>query len=211
MRAHGIDNFKNWREEGKKNGTIKSEYPEFEKNGDLAELIGVVLGDGHICVHDRCESLRVVGNLNSPGFASRYADLIEKVFKKRPTVRNSNQCKAITVTIYQKHISERLNIPSGSRLHYEFQLPEWIRESREYQIRFLRGLYEAEGSLSFHPPTSTHKFIFSNQNMTINNVVLELLRGLGFHPHYSMYKVQVSRKVEVQNLTDLLQFRHYGS
>lgn len=43
-----IDNFAEWRGQAIRGGLIKAEYPILEKTADLAELIGVILGDGHI-------------------------------------------------------------------------------------------------------------------------------------------------------------------
>lgn len=67
-------------------GKIKSQYYSLKKNKNLAELIGVVLGDGHICRFERTESLRIVGNANSPYFVRHYAQIMEKVFNKKPYV-----------------------------------------------------------------------------------------------------------------------------
>src|SRR3989344_3770294 len=76
MRRKKIDNFCVWREKMKALGRIKSVYPPLEKNGNLAELIGVVLGDGHICVYPRTEELRLISNSNNPDFIKRYAQLM---------------------------------------------------------------------------------------------------------------------------------------
>lgn len=211
MKEWKLDNFKEWRDEAKRTGKVKSTYPVLEKNGDLAELIGVILGDGHIRTHPRCESLRIVGSGNNPGFRDRYALLVEKIFRKKPRVALRSDEDAHNITIYEKEISKRLGIPTGARGSYMFVLPEWIEENQEYRIRFLRGLYEAEGSLCFHPKTYTHKFIFTNMNPHLLNVVFRLVSDLRFHPHSTKRDVQVSRKAEVQKLADLLQFRHYGS
>lgn len=86
MKRRGIDNFKQWRERMKLEGKIKSQYYSLKKNKNLAELIGVVLGDGHICRFERTESLRIVGNANSPYFVRHYAQIMEKVFNKKPYV-----------------------------------------------------------------------------------------------------------------------------
>ena len=48
FKKKGIDNFAAWRKEAKRKGLIKAVWPSLKKNIDLAELIGVVLGDGHI-------------------------------------------------------------------------------------------------------------------------------------------------------------------
>ena len=209
MKERGLDNFRAWRDQMKAEGKIKSSYEPLEQCGDLAELIGVVLGDGHIYRHDRCESLRITGDSQKLGFVNYTADLVERIFKRTPTVRKVTASNAMTVTIYEKQISQRLGIPVGSRSQLNYQLPEWISANQEYQIHFLRGLYEAEGTLAFHAGTYTHKFIFSNANEFLLNLVMDLVAGLGYHPHYSYRKIQVSKKAEVQKLADLLQFRSY--
>ncbi len=73
MKRKQLDNFKNWRDKMKRLGVIKSSYPVLSRNGDLAELIGIILGDGHIYKHDRCESLRIVGDAKKMGFVTRSA------------------------------------------------------------------------------------------------------------------------------------------
>jgi hypothetical protein len=209
MRARKLDNFKHWRDEQKRKGLIKSEYPPLQRNGDLAELIGCILGDGHIHRHERCDSLRIAGNFKNTGFTSRYAMLIEKVFRKRPAVAKVRTTGAVTITIYERHISKRLDIPHGDRGQLNYVLPVWIERSRKKRIRFLRGLYEAEGSECHHLPTSTHKLFFANHNTVLLDLVTRLVQELGFKTNTGKDRVQVSRKQEVQNLVNLLEFRHY--
>lgn len=211
MRKKHIDNFKAWRDDMKQHGLIKASYPPLKKDGDLAELIGVILGDGHIHAHDRCDSLRIVGDRGKMGFVNRAAHLVYMVFEKHPKIARRKESNGVNVTLYEKNIAQRLNIPAGSRARYEFLLPGWIERSRRYKIRFLRGLYEAEGSISHHPATYTHKFIFSNANPHLLELVARLVRELGFTVSVSAKKTQVSRKDEVQKLSDLIEFRHYGS
>ena len=87
MKLRGINNFKNWMDRMRTEGKIKSEYSPFKKDGDLAELIGVILGDGHIRPYPRTEELSIFSNSNNPGFVERYATLVEKIFGKK---RNSS-------------------------------------------------------------------------------------------------------------------------
>lgn len=209
MRARRIDNFKHWREQMIREGKIKSRYDVLKKNGDLAELVGVILGDGHICNFPRTQSLRVVAHSSNTGFIDRYSTLIEKVFSKSPRVSKRKNCNATDIGIYEKNISERLGIPAGSRATYDVKVPLWIRTEPKFVIRYLRGLYEAEGSIHFHAATYTHKLIFTNRNKTLLHIVFTLLEELGFHPHKSGPRVQVSRKQEVQKLKKLLKFRRY--
>jgi len=62
MRKRKIDNFAKWRESAKKIGLIRSTYPAPRKDGNLAELVGVILGDGHIRKFPRTEELSIFSN-----------------------------------------------------------------------------------------------------------------------------------------------------
>ncbi len=209
MKQKKIDNFKSWRDKMKVEGKIKSEYLPLKKDGDLAELIGVVLGDGHICSYSRTEELRIISNSNNPEFVARYAKIMEKVFNKKPYVRNSNQNNSTRIGLYEKHISGRMKIPSGARKYLKIAVPVWILKNRKYIVRYLRGLYEAEGSFCIHKPTYTYKFLFANKNETLLNNVYSLMKKIGFHPHRSTYQIQISKKKEVFDAVKVLEFRKY--
>jgi hypothetical protein len=209
MRAGGIDNFARWREQARSTGIIPKTYPSFVRNGDLAELMGVVLGDGNIQQFPRTEALRIVGNARHTGFITRYTKIIERVFGKKPHVAKRKDADAVNITLYQKYISKRLGLPTGAKRNLRVKVPKWILDDSKYTCRYLRGLYESDGSHSIHKPTYTYKLFFTNKNESLLQIVFDLVKGLGFHPHMSRDNVQVSRKSEVQKLKDLLQFRRY--
>ena len=205
-----IDNFAEWRKGQIKKGFIKINYPPFEKSGDLAELIGVVLGDGNIGKFPRTECLTISSNSNNHGFIKRYSRLIAKLFNKQPHISRVAEFKNCTrIRIYQKDISKRLEIPSGKRGEIKIEIPEWILNNKRYLKRYLRGLYEAEGSFCVHKPTYTYKFLFSNRNESLLECVYQALKILGFHPHKSPGKIQISKREEVYKIKDLLKFRQY--
>ncbi|HCJ52170.1 MAG TPA: hypothetical protein DHV25_00415 [Candidatus Kerfeldbacteria bacterium] len=82
-------------------------------------------------------------------------------------------------------------------------------KSRPYIIRYLRGLYEAEGSYSVHKQTYTYKFVFSNTNQSLLKNVVELLKMLELSPHHDSLRVQISKKDQVARAIKLLEFRKY--
>lgn len=209
MKEKRIDNFAEWRKEMIKRGLIKKRYPSFKKSGDLAELVGVVLGDGHIGKFPRTENLAIFSNSNNQGFVNRYRKLIENVFDKKPMFFKIKNYNCIKINIYQKDISKRLNIPAGNKRNSEIKIPNWIWQNKNFLIRYLRGLYEAEGSFCIHKPTSTYKFLFGNRNKSLLRNVYRSLKVLGFHPHRDHYRVQISRREEVYRIKDLLKFRQY--
>ncbi len=191
-------------------GKIPSSYPSFKKDGNLAELMGVVLGDGHIRKFPRTEELSIFSNSNNPGFINRYAQLMQCIFDKKPALTNHHG-NCTRIRLYQKEVQSRLGVPYSPRGKLTIQIPHWILNSRGFIVRYLRGLYEAEGSHCIHLPTSTYKLFFSNRNISMLNNVFRLMKKLGFHPHQSNghFSVQLSRKDEVLCAIELLRFRKY--
>lgn len=209
FKRKGVDNFKSWRTRMRDEGKMISAYPEFKKDGDLAELIGVVLGDGHIRKYPRTEELSIFSNSNNKGFVKRYSSLIEKIFNKKPvcTLHSSKNC--IRIRIYQKNIQKRLFVPYSPRAKLEIVIQGWILSNKQYIVRYLRGLYEAEGCFCVHKGTSTYKMLFSNRNVSMLKNVFFLVKKLGFHPHSSKDQIQISRKNEVYKFKKLIKFRQY--
>jgi len=208
FRKKKIDNFKKWRDGMKRIGKMPT-YSLFIRSEDLAEYIGVVLGDGNISSFPRTERLIIVGNSNNIGFIRRYSLLTEKIFGKIPRVTKISGVNAIRISIYQKFISERLDIPSGNRAKYIFKIPAWILSNKRYIASFLRGLFEAEGSFSIHLPTCTYNFSFSNRNVSLLDEVERALVLLGFHPERRDTEVRLRKRQEALAFETLISFRKY--
>lgn len=209
MRSKKLDNFKDWRDNMKRAGKIRSAYPKLRRNGDLAELIGVILGDGHVSKFPRADELSIFSNSNNIGFIKRYSRLVETVFKQKPSIAKLAKSNCVMIRIYQKFIQSRLNIPYSPRAKLTIIVPDWILKNRGFIVRYLRGLYEVEGSHCVHIKTSTYKIFFSNKNLSMLENVADLVTKLGFHPHRSKNTVQISRRREVYEFMDLIQFRIY--
>lgn len=209
LKKKSVYNFSKWRSEMITKGKIRSNYPELIKNGDLAELIGVILGDGHIRKYPRTEELSIFSNSNNPGFIKRYSDIVEKLFDKKPALTKHGSTNCTRIRIYQKNIQVRLEIPYSPRAKQKIKIPAWILHDDKLIVRYLRGLYEAEGAHCVHIPTSTYKMFFTNRNQSMLDNVYKLVNKLGFHPHKSIYQIQLSRKKEVEDFIRLIEFRKY--
>jgi len=209
LSSHLIDNFAKWRDEMKKIGVIRSTYPDLDKDGDLAELIGVILGDGHIVKYPRIEELSIFSNSNNVGFIERYSKLVEKIFAHTPAITKHGSDNCTHIRIYEKNIQSRLGIPYSPRGLLRIVISKWILKNEEFIVRYLRGLYEAEGSHCVHLPTSTYKIFFTNRNISMLDNVYNLVKRLGFTPHRSKYDIQISKKEQVFEFMKLIRFRKY--
>lgn len=156
----------------------------------------------------RTEKLTIVLNAKYPALITYTKILFTKLFEKEPTVHQVGN--GVQLWVYQKQISRRLGIPSGSRSKSVIRIPSWIWESQEFLLAYLKGLFEAEGSLSIHFPTSTYNFQFSNRNPSLLKNVGRILERLGFHPEYRPSSTRLRRRLEVENFKNLIAFRlHY--
>lgn len=207
FRKKRIDNFAGWRLEMKRLGKIRSFYPEFEKTPELAFLVGLALGDGHIGVFPRTEAITIALNSKYPKLISYTRLLLKKFFEKEPSIIKSGNC--VKLRIYQKKISERLQVPSGCRRHSRVGIPEWSWGDKELLVACLKGLFEAEGSLCIHLPTYTYNFAFSNKNYKLLKDVGRALRTLGFHPEYWKNATRLRKKHEVEEFKKLIAFREF--
>lgn len=205
MRKKHTDNFAAWRARN----VTPLNYSPFKRNEVLAELIGVTLGDGHIEKFPRTERLIISAHSLNKGFIRRYAKIVEHVFWKQPCLMKVKRKRNVRISVYQKHISKRLGIPTGNRRHSTKGIPAWVFRNKKLLIACLRGLYEAEGSFNIHAPTYTYKASFSNRNPKLLKDVYNSLQKLGFSPLYEKYRIMVSRKNEFFALKELIHFREY--
>lgn len=189
----------------KKEGKIKSMYLPFPKTRELAYLFGLSLGDGNITVFPRSECLTIALNTKYPDLVNYVARVLEIVFEKVPSRNYRGNC--VRLRIYQKLISKRLGFPSGNRKNSPYGIPSWAWKQRDFLIWTLKGLFEAEGSLSIHLPTCTYNFQFSNRNLKLRNDVGKALELLGYHPEYHYVSTRLRRREEVKSFQNLISFR----
>jgi len=130
------------------------------------------------------------------------------LFKKKPYIQKQKTA-SVRVGLYQKDLSRRLGIPTGSRKELVIALPKWISRKQEFVLAWLKGLFEAEGSLCIHKPTYTYNFAFANRNPSLLRHVQERLLSLGFHPEVRWNAIRLRRKEEVEKFRKLITFREY--
>jgi|SRR3989338_270488 len=204
-----INNFKNWIEAQRNSGRIPDASQPLQKNKSLAFLMGLVLGDGNIHKFPRTECLRITLAQKYPGLVSYTEKIVGEVFNKSPRVSKVNGVACYIIVLYQNNISSRLGVPTGNRGQIDFQIPGWILRNKLFLINFIRGLFEAEGSLSVHLPTCTYNFQFSNKNASLLKCVRESLEVFGYHPEVRRVAVRLRKKAEVESFKKLINFRVY--
>lgn len=210
MQRKKLDNFAKWRLQMIKVGKIIHRHSPLKHSLELATLVGLILGDGNIYKHRRVEKLTITLGTDKPKLINYTVKIVTKVINKAPSIYKQKNENAVQVYLYQKQISQRLKIPSGSRKDLKNLVPSWINNSKMYSIACLKGLYEAEASFCVHVPTCTYNFSFHNTNQYLLNFVKQKLIIFGFHPEIRPYAIRLRKKHEVGQFKHLIKFRQYS-
>ncbi|MBI2474346.1 MAG: hypothetical protein HYV68_01475 [Candidatus Taylorbacteria bacterium] len=108
-----IDNFLSWRQSEEFRDRYKPPVP-LVRNGDMAFLIGLILGDGHVNKFDRTEGLRITWGTDKPELWRYAAKIMEGVFNKKATVAKVKNANCMIVSLYQKDIYMKRKVPIAS-------------------------------------------------------------------------------------------------
>jgi len=132
-----------------KNKHIK--FPKKQK--DLAELFGIIAGDGYINYYPKKYSsiCEIVGDsrLEKDYLGIYLHNKIKKLFNIFPKIYVKKNQNAMCLSIHNKPIIFFINkngFPYGKKS--DIKIPNWILENKSYMKRFIRGLFDTDGSLA---------------------------------------------------------------
>lgn len=201
-------NFSKWQKERRKQR--RSQYREFIRNKSLAELIGIILGDGNLYKFPRTENLRIICNSQEIAYIKHIVELINKIFNKKPLVMKRKNENATVISIYQCKLSERLRIPAGNKIRNNVGIPLWVTSDEKYMIKCLKGLFETDGCFVEDKNNYTQIIEFKNNCRRLREDVYNILLNLGFNPQLGRNYVRLARRREVYKFKELIDFRKYN-
>lgn len=149
-----------------------------EKSESLAEIFGIILGDGRIRWDPagRHYQLDVILNwVDEKDYVLYVKDLIMKEFQYHPKIsRQINEDgsigKGIYLTIYSKKIVHELislGLIPGNKVENQIKVPKWIMESKIYIIACLKGLFDTDGSIFPVMKENAIKINFKNGSLPL--------------------------------------------
>lgn len=126
-------------------------YPQ--KSSLLAELIGILLGDGSI---NECQVRVYNNNKTDRNYAYFIKKVIHNLFKisSSITVEDGN---TVIVTASSKNLVAFLmdcGMKKGDKMLNGANVPEWILKDDEFTKSCLRGLVDTDGGIYFHRHTT---------------------------------------------------------
>ena len=173
----------------------------------MAELSGILLGDGHI--QSRCTKnetrdistyfISITLNKKEKEIISNSRDLIKEVTGlKVKKYEKKGDC--LRLVIHSKDAVQKFQefgLKAGDKLENQVSAPEWIKESKKLSAKCLRGLIDTDGSIykDKRQNTSYKRIQFSNCSKPLLEDFKEMCRLLGIKTVRGGSKqIQVSRE-----------------
>jgi hypothetical protein len=211
-------------EEGRRKGGIKSMY-NLRKNGnipkvkiyktpvyssELAEFVGIMLGDGGITSSQCTVTLNREVDAEYVRFVT---GLGLKLFGESPKFLERKDSKAIVLYYNGVFLIKYLlsiGLKAGNKVKQQVEVPDWVLLLSEYKKTCLRGLMDTDGGVFNHRYTVNgknyiyKKISFSNRSTPLLHFVFNTLAELGFNPKI-IDKVE-NKKVWLYNGTEVKRY-----
>ncbi|MBI5619554.1 hypothetical protein HY950_01200 [Candidatus Gottesmanbacteria bacterium] len=177
---------------------------------ELAEFVGILLGDGHIGKEQWSITLNAIKDKE---YAMYVKQLIISLFHFIPSMAIRNDCNVIVlggsgIRSIQYFVQLGLNI--GNKVKQQVGVPVWIIRNSIYSTSCLRGLMDTDGGIFNHTykvngKSYTYtKLCFSNRSIPLLRFVYRTLQSSGLTPKL-IDKVE-NKKVWLYNQTEVKQY-----
>lgn len=121
------------------------------KNVELAEFVGIIMGDGSISERQVAITLH---HLKEREYGRFVSQLAKRLFGVTPSLYHDPADSVIDIVISRTELvaflSEKLGLKVGNKVRQQFDIPRWIKQSRQFRIACVRGLVDTDGSVFIH-------------------------------------------------------------
>lgn len=204
----------NWgRSKGGKNssGTYITEVNLPQESIELAELYGIMLGDGSLTKIKNYKvgtyQLRVVGDSrNDKTYLLEYVKpLIEKLFSLKVATFVSKKKNALYLVVTSRKLVEFFEskgFKPGDKIRNLLDIPDWIKNNKEFLRRCLKGLYDTDGSAYKLTNQNSYQILFTNYNPVLLNAV----RGSLISLDIGVSRISRGRDITITKKSELRKF-----
>ncbi len=183
---------------------------------DLAEFIGIMLGDGGLT---RFQCTIYLHTEFDKEFIEYVGNLIYRLFGSKPRIYPSSKYKVTRLSVSGVNLVKYLTLKGlnlGNKVALQAQVPKWIEQEPGYVKKCIRGLIDTDGSFVLHrykvkgKEYVYPKISFTNRSQPLLDFIYEGLEMFGFHPKRSYkYQVWLHNQNEVRRYLRELGTRNY--
>ncbi len=183
------------------------------KSENLAEFVGIVMGDGSITKKQIIVTLHYKDDEKYSKFV---VNLIKKLFNVHVGRYSYIKSSAIKIIISRRELIrfcvERLGLKQGNKVKQQIDMPDWIKRNKQYAIACVRGLVDTDGCVFTHRYKvnrkwySYKKFCFTSFSKPLRQSVFDILKDNGLRA-----RLAGKRDVRIDSKEDMnTYFRLFG-
>lgn len=180
-------------------------FPHKESK-ELAEFIGIILGDGGLSNAQLYITLNSVADRQYIGYVR---GLVFRLFRYNPTQHFRKAANAVDLIISGSSMVEYLTnmgLRVGNKVKLQVDVPAWVKRKRTFSRYCLRGLMDTDGGIFIHRywvNGKRYKYLkacFSNLSQPLRKFAYDTLLEYGFNPrcaidrHVWLYSDSESRR-----------------
>jgi len=149
-------------------------------NKDIAELIGIILGDGNI--HNN--TMKIAFDRRNQHYLNYVGDLFNKIFgiKLKQTSYSKNNVDYLhcnNILVIEELL--KLGLKRGNKIINQTGIPNWIKQNKAYSKACTRGLIDTDGCIYKCKRENQTYIKFTNFNQQLLDDFKELVENLDYH------------------------------
>lgn len=182
------------------------------KSCKLAELTGIILGDGGITDYQvKITQDKVLDKDYSPYIIL----LFKSLFGLNATVRDDKQENTRDIIVSSINLVDYLmgmGLKRGNKVMEQVDMPRWIKIDDKFKKACLRGLVDTDGSFYVDKHKIKNKYyfnpgiVFTNYSFPLFVSAKKILESLGYHPTGKKRNLYLRKEYEIMRY-----FREIGS
>ncbi|PIV46259.1 hypothetical protein COW09_00370 [bacterium (Candidatus Moisslbacteria) CG12_big_fil_rev_8_21_14_0_65_36_11] len=208
-----------WKKKGKYNTNFINaprpiKRPFFSQ--DLAEFVGIILGDGGITQYQVTISFHSV---NEKEYSKFVVKLIKKLFNVPIGIYYDKNYLKFDLVISRSELvrfcTEKLGLKKGNKIKQQVDIPDWIKQNKKYSIACVRGLIDTDGCVFTHRYKvngkwyNYRKLSFKSHSKSLCQSVVNILEENGLNPRLAQKRdVRLDSIEDVQKYFRLIGFNN---
>lgn len=165
-----------------------------ERSEALAELFGILLGDGHLSLYQTAVTL----GSKEEEYVLYVRNILTSVFRLPASIHTSPLGHS-TVYVSSVRLSHWLYSEGlvSNKVERQVSVPSWIADSEVYMTSFIRGFFDTDGSV--YALRHGVQISLTNKSVPLLNALQNMLRTLGYRvSEISAYRLYITRKEDVE-------------
>lgn len=172
---------------------------------ELAEAVGILLGDGGINNYQVTITLHAVDDKEYGDFV---VGLMGKLFRVPVGIYQSHRAAVFRYVISRiefVRFLEKIGLKRGNKVKQQVDIPCWIKKNRKYATACARGLVDTDGSVFTHRYKVNgkeyfyKKIVFTSRSEPLRQSVFNILKDLGIGIRLDRgYNVCIDSKKDVE-------------